>query len=422
MELNEDQENVLETVKNGKNILITGGAGVGKSFLIAEIKKYFYEQEIAFGTTAMTGSAAILINGRTLHSFMGIGLGKGIAEELVKKIKKRAIVLGDLLNLRALIIDEVSMLSDDLFDKIGKIFSILHKTNVPFGKVQVILVGDMSQLKPVQGDYCFKAMCWDACKFKVKILTKNMRVQNDSVFKDILNRLRWGVCTDDDLDTLNELRQTKFEDGIIPTRLFSINRDVDQINNLELSKLDGPFFTYKIKYPTNPIKLIESTKYITSQKIQETIKLCIGAQVIVTRNIDPDLGIVNGTRGVVTKLNNELIVIKLTDSREYPITFFLVQSEELPNIDFKYIPLKLGWAVSIHSSQGMTLDALEIDLGSSIFTEGQAYTGLSRARSLKDIKILKLQRKSFVTNKDVINFYSKINNCLNYTYGPTRTI
>ena len=408
MELNEDQQKVLLSVQNGKNILITGGAGVGKSYLISEIKKYLRESDISYGITAMTGSASVLINGRTLHSFMGIGLAKGTPEDLLKKIRKNAVILNGLLNLRALIIDEVSMMSDILFEKIAKIFTILHRSDIPFGKVQVILVGDMSQLKPVEGDYCFKSLVWDACKFNVTILTKNMRVQNDLVFKELLDRLRWGVCTESDLDILEECRTTQFLDGIVPTRLYSKNKDVDELNNAELSKLitTGNSMIYKIKYTSNPFKLKESINYISSQKIQETIKLCVGAQVVVTRNVEPDFGIVNGTRGIITHLEPEYVLIKRTDGTDFAIKYFQVNPDDQPGVDFKYIPLKLGWAVSIHSSQGMTLDALEIDLGSSIFSEGQAYTGLSRARSLSSVKITKLRKSSFVTNKDVIAFYS----------------
>lgn len=241
-----------------------------------------------------------------------------------------------------------------------------------------------------------------------------MRVQNDQLFKEILDRLRWGICKDDDLDILDELRITTFPDDIIPTRLFSKNKDVDELNNLELGKLiseSNPGIVYKVKYPNNPLKLKTSTNYVVSNKINESLKLCVGAQVIVTRNIDQDLGIVNGTRGTIIKFDLDYILIKLLDQREYSLTFFHVKSDDLndPNVDFKYIPLKLAWGISIHSSQGMTIDALEIDLGSSIFTEGQAYTGLSRARSLSSIKIKKLLKRSFKTNKDVIAFYEKYN-------------
>ena len=414
MELNIDQKKVLEVIKNKENAFITGGAGVGKSFLVSQIKDYFIESEINYSITAMTGSAAVLINGRTIHSFMGIGLAKGSPQDLIRKIKRNPMIYKTLVHLRALIIDEVSMLSDILFDKIAKIFSILHISNKPFGNLQVILVGDMSQLKPIEGDYCFKAEQWNDCHFEVNVLTKNMRVQNDQLFKEILDRLRWGICKDDDLDILDELRITTFPDDIIPTRLFSKNKDVDELNNLELGKLiseSNPGIVYKVKYPNNPLKLKTSTNYVVSNKINESLKLCVGAQVIVTRNIDQDLGIVNGTRGTIIKFDLDYILIKLLDQREYSLTFFHVKSDDLndPNVDFKYIPLKLAWGISIHSSQGMTIDALEIDLGSSIFTEGQAYTGLSRARSLSSIKIKKLLKRSFKTNKDVIAFYEKYN-------------
>jgi len=406
MELNKDQLKVLDETGN---TFITGGAGVGKSFLINEIKEDLKKSCLNYATTAMTGSAAVLINGRTLHSFMGIGLAKGTAGDLYRKIKRNIIIYQTLIDLEVLIIDEVSMLSDILFDKIAMVFSMIHKVDKPFGKLRVILVGDMSQLKPIEGNYCFKAKSWDSCNFKVHVLTKNMRVQDDLLFRDILSRLRWGICTDDDLDALNELRDTTFPEGIIPTKLFSKNKDVDSINNIELEKLiseSNPAKVYPIRHSTNPIKKKESKYYIDSQKINDSLKICVGAQVIVTRNVDQEYGIVNGTRAVVLKAEENHVLLKLTDGREYILNYFNVKSMDLENIDFRYLPLKLGWGVSIHSSQGMTLDALEIDLGESIFTEGQAYTGLSRARSMKSIKITRLLKRSFKTNKDVIDFYN----------------
>ena len=236
--MNSDQEKAFNATTNGKqNTFITGGAGVGKSYLIHEIVKYFVESKIKYSITAMTGCAAVLINGRTIHSFLGIGLAKGTPQDLFKKISRNKKLYDQLIDLRALIIDEVSMLSDELFDKIAKLFTFIHQTDRLFGNLQVILVGDMSQLKPIEGDYCFKAKHWDSCCFNVTILTKNMRVADDLLFKEILDRLRWGKCNDDDLDVLNDLRITEFPSEIIPTRLFSKNKDVDALNNIELSKL-----------------------------------------------------------------------------------------------------------------------------------------------------------------------------------------
>jgi ATP-dependent DNA helicase PIF1 len=411
--LNEDQKEVLEFVKNGKNVFVTGGAGVGKSFLLKEITDYFRENGIIFAVTAMTGSAAILINGRTLHSTLGIGLAKGTPNELLKRLFKMEGAYSLLMSLEVLIIDEVSMLNDILFDKIFELLKLVKRNNKPFGGIQVILVGDMSQLPPVEGSFCFKSLNFD---FNVKILTKNMRVQNDNLFENILGRLRWGICTDDDYSILESLRDTIFENDIVPTKLYSTNKDVDSVNSIELQNLINQGVEYKmysVRYTSNPLKLKASTNYVNSQKIQEHIKLCIGAQVMVNRNLDPENQIVNGTRGVVTHLYDDYIVIKLINGNEQIISYFHVKPDPFDtvlvdkNLDFKYLPIQLAWSVSIHKSQGMTIDALSADLGRSVFAFGQAYTAISRAKNLSSIKLTKVSQRSFRASPDVIEFYSK---------------
>jgi ATP-dependent DNA helicase PIF1 len=405
-ELNQDQLEILEFIKKSKNVFITGGAGTGKSFLLNKTTELLKELGKKFFITAMTGSAAFLINGRTLHSTMGIGLGKGTPGELLKRIIKQKDVYNNLKYLDVLIIDEVSMLNDILFDKISEIFKLIKKNNHPFGGIQIILVGDMSQLPPIEGNFCFKSLNFD---FNVKILTKNMRVQNDEVFENMLNRLRWGNCNESDYTILETLRDTTFENGIVPTKLFSINKDVESVNNTFLQNLinsGAEHKNYSIKY--NPSKRKLSANYVVSQKIQENITICIGAQVMINRNINTC--IVNGTRGVVTKLYDEYIIIKLLDGSEYQVTYFHVKPDIFDlslSVDFKYMPLQLAWSVSIHKSQGMTIDSLSVDLGRSIFACGQAYTAISRARDLKSIKLTKICQRSFKASSEVIEFYSK---------------
>jgi ATP-dependent DNA helicase PIF1 len=404
--MNKDQTKVLEKIKDGENIFITGGAGVGKSFLITGIIEHFVQNDIKFGVTAMTGSASIIINGRTIHSFMKMGLAKGSATDILKKIQKYPPTLKMLVNLKALIIDEVSMLSDSLFEKIGDILQLLHKSSKPFGDTQMILVGDMSQLKPIEGGYCFKSGYFQY--FTSVLLTENMRVSDDLVFKNLLDEIRWGKCSPKSFKILENLKNTVFPDHIVPTRLFSKNADVNDINEFELNKLielGNKTMVYKIKY-NNAFKIKESKEYVSQQKLIP-LTLCVGAQVVVTRNINPDMYIVNGTRGTVAELSQDCVVIQLLDLQTYTITFFNVKTDNggIEQIDFAYIPLKLAWGLSIHSSQGMTLNALEIDLGDSIFAEGQAYTGLSRAKNLGTLRITKLLKRSFKTNKDIIEFY-----------------
>jgi ATP-dependent DNA helicase PIF1 len=415
MGLNEKQKIILQKILDGKNAFITGFAGSGKSYLIEHICNSLLEIKKNYALTAMTGCASVLINGRTLHSTLGIGLGKGTPHELIKRIRRNIGLFDYLKSLDVLIIDEVSMLNDTLFDKIAEIFKIIHNSSErPFGKLQIILVGDMSQLKPIEDEYCFCAKCWNDCKIEVSFLTENMRVNDDTRFSDFLQELRWGKLTD--LALIEEMKKNNISDGeIVPTKLFSKNKDVETINQYELGLLlkEGKeLINYKIIF--NPNKLKESTKYVTDNKIPMSLTLCIGAQVMVTRNINFDNQIVNGTRGVITYLNDLFVTIKLTNGTYYNITYFHVKLDNndcilTKNLDFKYIPLTLSWAMSIHKSQGATIDSLEIDLGESIFACGQAYVAISRARNSKSVKITNFNKKSIRVSKPVLSFYEKFN-------------
>jgi len=332
----------------------------------------------------------------------------------VNRIRRTEGLLPYLSRLDVLIIDEVSMLSDILFDKIGEIFKIIHSIDKPFGNLQIILVGDMSQLKPIEGDYCFYSESWDRCKIEVSVLTENMRVNNDERFDDLLKSFRWGIVRD--LELIEKMKQNTFTGDIKPTKLFSKNKDVDAINQYELGLLlkeKKESFVYKVIYPDNPIKLIESTKYSMDNKIQEYLTLCVGAQVMVTRNLNQI--IVNGTRGVVVSLSKTGVTIKLTNGELYNVCYFHVlpdkfeTNEKLLKIDFKYLPLTLSWAMSIHKSQGSTIDLLEVDLGDSIFACGQAYVALSRAKNSDTVRITTFNPRSVKVSKSVIAFYDKYN-------------
>ena len=405
--LNLKQQAVLDLVSNHKNIFITGFAGSGKSFLLSSICEKFIIAKKKFALTAMTGCASVLIDGITLHSFMGIGLAKESPEELIEKIKSRGL-LKKLQNLEVLIIDEVSMLSDVLFDKIAEIFKIIQTHSMPFGNVQIILVGDMSQLKPVDHTYCFNARYWGVLDIQVTVLTENMRVRDDPVFEKLLSGIRKGKITTSDFNLLKSLENTTFPEHIHPTKLRSLNKDVDHINQYHLNKLiqsGNEIQIYKIQY--NPCKLKESKAYTNQSKISECIKLCIGAQVMVTRNIDFENKIINGTQGIITHLNDEGVTLKLLNSELYFISYFNINPDDNKSIDFKYIPLILSWAISIHKSQGATISALEIDLGESVFACGQAYVAISRARNKESVKILNLSKKSIKTSKEVLKFYEK---------------
>jgi ATP-dependent DNA helicase PIF1 len=422
-DLNEEQKQVLEKTKEGQNVFITGGAGVGKSFVVKHIIRHAHSMDRNVGVCAMTGSAAILINGVTLHSFTGVGLAKESAPYLARRINnKYPTIAARLRELDVLLVDEVSMMNDELFDKLYAILQIIrNEPTKPFGGVQMIFVGDMMQLAPVEGNYCFTATNWTAAAFMVFLLKTNMRQRDDDEFKALLDRVRWGKCMPADYTTLCRLENTRFPEGILPTRLYSRNADVDRINAQEFEALvqrssqsqTNQIHVYDVKYRGSSALQQRSRKYAEATKMQPRLKLCVGAQVIVTRNINIDDGLVNGARGVVTQLNPKGVMIRLaSNNTSVNVEYYTLKpipktKEDESDIDLSYMPLKLAWAISIHASQGMTIDALEVDLGSSIFAYGQAYTGLSRARSLHTTRIVDVLPTSFKTSPAVVEFYSK---------------
>lgn len=414
-ELNEKQQEAVNIIINNKNILLTGSAGTGKSFTLKTIINILKENKKNYGLTAMTGSAACLIGAQTLHSFMSIGLGNGSVDECILKIRKRSSVLKTLMSLDVLLIDEVSMLDVELFEKISAIMSIIKAAkyskdcfekeeilNTPFGGIQLVFIGDFYQLPPVNGLYCFMSPLWNKCNIFSVVLDELIRQKDDVLYQKILKIIRKGRCTDNILSVLEKLKYTKFINGIEPTKLYPINTDVNKINTDEYKKLlekGNNSFYYKaysnIGVHDNTLK-------------EYDVNLIEGAQVMITRNIDIAKKLVNGTRCVVKKLNTDNVIVQSIDGLFHTIEYFKDVSENNKSY-ISHIPVKLAYAISIHKSQGMTIDALEIDLGKNIFACGQLYTALSRGTSLKNIRIINIDKNSFKINENVKKFYSIIN-------------
>lgn len=395
--MNPEQQLALDDVIKGFNVFITGGAGVGKSFLVNKIFEVIKKN---LGICAMTGCAALLINGATVHSYLGIGLAKESAEELAIKVRRFVSIRDRILKLEMLLIDEVSMLNDELFEKISTFLQLVRKNTKPFGGVQMIFVGDPFQLCPVEGNYCFTSKVWFTCNIKIHTLHSNMRQAGDQVFKDLLDRVRWGKCSDEDLTTLKQCQYTVFPEGIVPTKLYSKNVNVDLINQVEFNKLSTEITSYASDHVNEASK-----KWASANKIPEKINLRLGAQVMCTRNL-PAMGLVNGSRGVITQVDNMGVTIKLLDGTHVRLSAIAISPFDNPYIKVNFMPLKLAWAITIHSSQGMTIDALEVDLGKDVFAYGQAYTGLSRAKSLDTVRITSVLTTSFKTSPVVKKFFS----------------
>ena len=402
--MNEEQQHAYQRVIEGHSILLTGAAGCGKSFTLSNIIKWAHDNDIKLGVTSTTGSSALLISGRTLHSFLGIGLGSKQASVLASALKKKPKIAKKLKKLDLLIIDEISMANSELFEKISEFLSLVRKNPLPFGGIQLILCGDFCQLPPIEGVFCFKSLLWKKMNIEKVVLTKQVRQQNSPEFQEILENLRWGNCTPEILKILKSTKNNKFPEGIIPTKIYSKNIDVDAINKKhyeELVSTGAETRTYNSKYSAENAK-----SWGSSSKIPEEIEMCVGAQVFCSANL-PETRIVNGSRGVVTQLCDNGVKVKFVTGEEIIIEHFTRTCEDDESISISHIPLKLAYAVTVHKSQGCTLDAAEVDLGPSIFEYGMAYTVISRVRDLNSIRIVNVLASSFRTHPDVLKFYGK---------------
>ena len=419
--MNAEQLRAFEAVQSGLNVFITGPAGTGKSFVIQHIKDWVAAQNKALSVTAMTGCAAVLIGGRTLHSALGIGLAQGNSADVVAKIYTNPSTTRKLRDLEVLIVDEISMMSDDLFDKISAVLSVVRENPRPFGGIQLILCGDFAQLPPVSGNYCFKSPEWSRAVQETVVLTTLMRQLKDTTFQVMLSELRMGKCSADTFSKLKALMLT--EDGdetgsspVQPTVLYSLRRDVDAVNSAEygaLVKAGAQERAYATEYGgakggtkagAAGIKA-QAKKWGDNVAIPASTTLCVGAQVVVTANVDMENGVVNGSRGVVTRLGAAGPEIVLLDGRR-----IVVEPKRLVDdsnrLAVTYCPLQYAWALTINKSQGMTLDKAVVDLGGSVFASGQAYTALSRVRDLESVRLSGLSKRSFILHPDVAAFYA----------------
>lgn len=405
--MNPEQSQALNAVSQGENVFITGSAGTGKSFVIRAIQDYASENERSIMITGMTGISAALLGGRTIHSVMMLGIGKKSADEIFNDIRIRGKVgpAPKLRELQMMVIDEVSMLSGELFEKISDVLCLLRRNREPFGGVQMIFCGDFAQLPPVEGEFCFKSALWEKAIDKTVVLTRLMRQQHDVDFQLLLEKARQGKLPRASWDLLVSRMDQAFPAEIEPTILFATRKNAEAMNSSSYTKLkeDGAVErTYASVYGGRRVESAKIwAKYVD---IPESVALCIGAQVVLTANIDVDAGLVNGTRGVVTRFLSDGPEIQRIDGSLTLISRRKLM-DDTNSLYVCYIPLQLAWALTIHKSQGMTLDCAAMDLGPSVFAYGQAYTALSRVRSLENLHIIDVAKSSFKLDPCVKEFY-----------------
>ena len=416
--------NTITNRSNKKNIFLTGPAGTGKSYLISQLKIWSEATNNITHITAMTGSAAFLIKGITLHSWAGIQPNAKNPEEIAKKILSIFPIKMKWWKTKMLIINEVSMLSAELFNMLNSIAKLVRGNSRPFGGIQLVLIGDFFQLPPISKNneninYCFKSDAWKECIDEVIILDEIVR-QNDILFKTCLNCIRYGYCFEEIRKLMKKCKKTEFNDkDILPTKLYTKRIDVDTINNKYFNELakNNEIITFNSTYSYNSAKSGKIKKEDLEKNLDRfdrdaqynvELKLCKGAQVMLIINENVELGLINGARGVVEDFEEGLPIVRFASGIRHTIRQHSWDFEISDKYNIKRIqlPLVLAWALTIHKSQGSTLDIAEIDVGDSIFEYGQTYTALSRVKDLKGLKIINFKADKIIANKDVIDFYN----------------
>lgn len=385
------QNTALNILKSGKNVFITGSAGTGKTYLLSLYTQYLKERRVYPAIVAPTGIAASHLGGQTIHSFFALGIRESIDERYVEFLLDKKYLKTRFSKLTLLIIDEVSMISPELFWAMDLILRGFKGTDAPFGGVQVVISGDFFQLPPVskapkEKRFAWQSPAWKALDLQTCYLQEKFR-QDDDKLISILDDIRSGEISGSSEELLAS-RHEKELSTPTPTKLYTHNVDVDRINLEELTKLDGEPKRF-ICETKGTEKNIE--KIFKSSLVLETLALKKGAVVIFIKN-NTEAGYVNGTTGTVqsfSPIDNMPIVITTTGQKIKlePEEWSLENDSGKVTATVSQVPLRLAWAITIHKSQGMTLDAAEIDL-SKTFETGQGYVALSRIKNIEGLRLM----------------------------------
>jgi ATP-dependent DNA helicase PIF1 len=402
------QQEALDILKMGMNVFLTGAAGSGKTYLLNKYIQYLKDHCVNVAMTASTGIAATHLQGTTLHAWSGIGVKSNITDKDLEKLAEDKRIKRNYKKTKVLIIDEISMLHKHQLDMVDVIARYLNKTEQAFGGLQVVLCGDFFQLPPVSNDsltdekpFAFDGAVWSRANFHVCYLEEQHR-QIDDPLCTVLNDIRNGVAGEHTKVPLRTRYKKEPHGSTKATKLYSRNMNVDTINACELAALPGKEHTFNM-IAEGFSALTENLK--KSCLAPEQLKLKIGAEVMFVKN-DVKGAYVNGTRCVVIDFEKSPDAWPIV--KTYRHHTMVVYPEEWKYEDhgfvratIKQVPLRLAWAITIHKSQGMTLDAAEIDLGDA-FEPGMGYVALSRVRSLNGLKLMNLNEMALKVNPHVL--------------------
>lgn len=410
---------ILTLLKNGENVFLTGFAGTGKSYILNKLKEYFKKK---LTITSTTGIAAVNVKGQTLHSWAGVGLCRNTVYNTVEKIKKRPTQYRQIMNCKILAVDEISMLNIEAFEYINEVLREVRECNDPFGGIQVFFIGDFFQLPPVEKEgeirhYCFDSPVWDKLGLKNVVLKKNYR-QNEENFITALAHMRENCLEVEDIELL-KTRCVENEDADI-LHIFSTNEEANRYNFAKFNMIDEPV---KLFYAEDGVyrgsKLVtegftESENYILeifskNCRAEKEIALKLGARVMLLVNMDFNKGLINGACGVIQGFNQDTISIKFDNGivSNIPKHKFEYYYNERVVAERMQYPLKLAYGITIHKSQGMTLDRLVVDCA-RIFERGQSYVAMSRVKTLEGLYLKNFEPEKVLVDNHVAEFYENI--------------
>lgn len=389
MTLSDEQERVAAHIQAGGNALITGSAGTGKSTLLRELTSRF---EGNLPVCASTGIAAVNVGGMTVHSWAGLGLGDDPAEVIAGNLTERKSgAWRRIRTAKRLAIDEVSMIHGELFELIDRVFRLVRENDAPFGGIQMILFGDFLQLPPVskgrEQRFAFQSDAWVSAGIRTFVLSKVFR-QADAAFSAALNDIRLGNVTDAVKAMLtSRYRVADAAPEIEPVTVYTHNADVEAMNERRLAQIKGEAHEWRARDYGEPGPLKTLQKNCLAP---ETLRLKVGAQVMCLWNIDPEAGIANGSIGTVEGFgkHTKLPRVKFASGAviEMEKRQWQIKSGSDILAERSQLPLRLAWAITVHKSQGMTLDKIRVHLAKA-FEHGQSYVALSRARTLDGLFI-----------------------------------